>query len=125
MSEKINQLCKDIAAHPSKINLLNEAIMQALSQPSAAAFRPIVELLASMEHLPQVAKFRDNKVHVIFRCLTELCFDEPDSGLSELIQKSFSISTQKDALAEQFITLLSSSNIEWLEWPANLLTNAF
>ncbi len=52
MSEKINQLCKIIASNPAKINLLNDAIKLALAGPQASAFRPIVELLRSLDQSP-------------------------------------------------------------------------
>jgi hypothetical protein len=42
--DKINQLCRIIAASPSKINLLNEAITIAIDSGITDCFRPILQL---------------------------------------------------------------------------------
>jgi hypothetical protein len=73
MSERINQLCKNIAANPAKINLVTEAIKMALTAGKTECFVPIVELLKSLDQNQEIIKFRDNKLMVIFAHLNQIC----------------------------------------------------
>lgn len=75
--DKINQLCRVIAASPSKINLLNEAVTIAIDSGTAECFRPILKLARSIGSEGVVGKFKEAKVKVVFAVLLEQYLQEP------------------------------------------------
>lgn len=75
--DKINQLCRIIAASPSKINLLNEALTIAMESGLADCFRPIIKLAKSISNDGVVGKFKEGKMKVVFAVLLEQYLQEP------------------------------------------------
>ena len=83
--DKINQLCRIIAASPSKINLLNEAVALAIDSGLAECFRPILKLARSMGSDGVVGKFKEGKMKVVLAVLLEQYLQEPVAETCEML----------------------------------------
>lgn len=89
MSEKVHQLCATIARHPSKINLLNEAIATAIADAHPDAYRPLLDLLRKLTPDPQLASFLAAKLQAILLSLLQTLLDRQDRTLLPLLGETY------------------------------------
>lgn len=100
MISKIQQLCKSIAKHPSKVNLVNQALATALGSPNHQDLKAILELIEKMTTSGSqgIIDFWVNKVRAIFMVLLALAVEEADDETMFLLQKCYELSTEKEPL---------------------------
>lgn len=127
MSETIHQLCQTIAKHPSKINLINQALEVALQSPKASHLKIILDLIETLKQEVKVGSFLQNKNKAIFIALLAMArHSYPDQEVMSLIGKSFSLSEQSDELVLFFLEEMNQKAMQWTTaWPPNLLAGVF
>jgi hypothetical protein len=120
MSEKVHQLCATIARHPSKINLLNEAITTAITDAHADAYRPLLDLLRKLTADPQLASFLAAKLQAILISLLQTILDRQDRTLLHLLGETYLMAdaVQRGEFIRRLLGEVSAQDLVGrLAWP--------
>ena len=102
MSAKVQQLCSNIAKHPSKINLLNEVLTLILAKPNCRDLGVVVELMMKMVEKEECAVFLSKKIRAIFMTLLEISSFEDEEDKMSLLKKCYDMSREKSVLISYF-----------------------